>query len=122
MKKDDFSKIISSSNIPSNNWDKKRFLRYYLIWLGKKLNFKSLNQFHGINNALILEHKGRMLLPKYKHHCYFILKKAFPEYEWLPWKFERKPLGFWHKFKNHQWFMKWLAKRKGYNSSKIYIK
>ena len=117
-----FKKIIKSQFIPSENWDDKRFLKYYLLWLGRKLDFKSFDDYHSLNNDLILNNRGRMLIPNYQHHCYFILKKAFPNYEWLPWRFSRKPLGFWHKLSNRKWFMRWLVNDKKFNSPDDYYK
>ena len=34
----------------------------------------------------------------------------FPEYEWLPWKFNTVPKGFWDDRANIDKYMSWLSK------------
>ncbi len=39
-----------------------------------------------------------------------MLNEVFPEYDWLPWKFERCPKGYWNDIKNVRKFMDWAGK------------
>ena len=39
-----------------------------------------------------------------------ILSKLYPEYNWLPWKFENGPKNFWGDVKNQRKFMEWAGK------------
>ena len=42
------------------------------------------------------------------------LQAAYPEHEWLPWKFSNTPKGFWEKKENQKKFFDWLGKEIGY--------
>ena len=42
-----------------------------------------------------------------------LLSAAFPEYEWLPWKFNKCPRNFWDDLKNQRKFMDWAGKELG---------
>ncbi len=35
----------------------------------------------------------------------------FPDYNWLPWKFERCPQGYWDNVNNHKLFLEWAGKQ-----------
>src|SRR5689334_11130136 len=39
--------------------------------------------------------------------------EAYPEYEWLPWKFDQCPDGFWNDIKNVRKYMDWAGKELG---------
>jgi hypothetical protein len=39
-----------------------------------------------------------------------LLSSVYPEYDWLPWKFDKSPQGFWSDVKNQRKFMEWAAK------------
>ena len=49
----------------------------------------------------------------YKGSPYRLLSAMYPDYEWLPWKFEKVPENFWNKFENIKWFMEWVGKQLG---------
>jgi hypothetical protein len=38
-----------------------------------------------------------------------LLSEIFPDYDWLPWKFERCPNGFWDNIRNQKKFLEWAA-------------
>ena len=42
-----------------------------------------------------------------------VLIEAFPEYNWLPWKFEKSPKNYWNDIKNVRKFMEWAGKELG---------
>ena len=50
-----------------------------------------------------------ILLKKYASSPYLLLSTVFPEYEWLPWKFEKLPINFWEDPKNMWKFFEWAA-------------
>ncbi len=39
-----------------------------------------------------------------------LLAETYPEYDWLPWKFER-PRNYWSDIKNVRKFMDWAAQQ-----------
>jgi hypothetical protein len=35
----------------------------------------------------------------------------YPDYKWLPWKFDVCPRNFWEDMKNQKWFVDWASKQ-----------
>ena len=44
-----------------------------------------------------------------KTSFYALLSNAYPDYDWLPWKFEQCPRNYWNDIKNVRKFMEWAA-------------
>jgi hypothetical protein len=42
-----------------------------------------------------------------------MLSQIYPEYYWLPWKFEKCPQNYWTDIKNQRKFMDWAATQLG---------
>jgi hypothetical protein len=40
-----------------------------------------------------------------------MLATVYPNYEWLPWKFDRVSVGFWDDIANNRMFLDWAAKQ-----------
>ena len=38
-----------------------------------------------------------------------LLSTAYPDYNWLPWKFQKTPQKFWDNLKNQRNFMEWAG-------------
>jgi hypothetical protein len=54
---------------------------------------------------------GSRLLRKFNKSPYLLLSNVFPEYEWLPWKFDNCPRNYWDDVKNQKKFMDWAAEQ-----------
>jgi hypothetical protein len=54
---------------------------------------------------------GDGLLDRYQGSLVNILSSVYPEYEWLPWKFEKSTQNFWESVNNQKRFMDWAAKK-----------
>jgi len=39
-----------------------------------------------------------------------LLRIAYPEHKWLPWKFAHKPVSFWRSLDNQREYLDWLGK------------
>ena len=53
---------------------------------------------------------GGLLLEKHNNSPSALLKVVYPEYEWLPWRFNRCPPEYWSDMGNQQKFMEWAGK------------
>ncbi len=52
-----------------------------------------------------------------------MLSSHYPNYDWLPWKFEeRLPVGFWNDIKNQLNFMDWVATELQYKEKEDWYK
>ena len=65
---------------------------------------------------------GRSLLLKYKGSPYEVLRTIFPNLEWLPWKFDVTPKGYWKDKANQRRYLDWLGVQLGFNSRDDYYK
>ena len=61
----------------------------------------------------ILNVGGRGLLDKYQNSQILLLSQVYPEYEWLPWKFEYSPRNFWNNEDNKLKYLEWAGKQLG---------
>ncbi len=53
------------------------------------------------------------LLKKYENSLYNLLSEVFPEYDWLPWKFQYPPKDYWRDVLNKRNFLEWAGKQLG---------
>jgi hypothetical protein len=51
-----------------------------------------------------------------------LLSSVYPEYEWLPWRFETTPKYFWNDISNQRKFMEWLQKENKFKDLKDWYK
>ena len=57
---------------------------------------------------------GQSLLSNYYNNSFHkLLAKLFPEYDWLPWKFNNCTRNFWSDMNNQKKFMEWAGKELG---------
>jgi hypothetical protein len=59
----------------------------------------------------IIDLGGAVLLMKYNFSPSQLLTSVFPDFEWLPWKFEKCPQNFWSDLKNQRKFLDWAAEK-----------
>jgi hypothetical protein len=65
-------------------------------------------QFDHIQDFLDIGGSG-ILNNKYKSSPLLFLTTMYPEYDWLPWKFEKCPKNYWENVNNHKKFVEWAA-------------
>jgi hypothetical protein len=55
---------------------------------------------------------GKALIDlKYNSSPSQLLAEVHPEYDWLPWRFEKCPRNYWDDMKNQRKFMDWASKQ-----------
>jgi hypothetical protein len=54
---------------------------------------------------------GVTLLNRFNGSQSELLANLYPDYEWLPWKFDVAPAHFWNDIKNQKKFMDWVGKQ-----------
>ena len=64
----------------------------------------------------IVANGGSELLSSYHDSPSLLLSSTFPEYNWLPWKFQGISNRFWHDKENQLNYMNWLATHLGLQS------
>jgi hypothetical protein len=56
---------------------------------------------------------GAALLQSIHNSPSLLLSAVYPDYDWLPWKFETTPRNFWESVKNKRKYLDWLGKQLG---------
>lgn len=94
---------------PKGFWNNDNNLRAYLDWLGERLNYKNLDDWYRVEYTDFKENFGGGLVSAYTVRE--ILAKAYPDHEWLPWRFRQLAAGFWENKNNRVQYLEWLRKR-----------
>lgn len=84
--------------------------------LGKQLGYHKLEDWYKSSREIIQINGGERILSYYNNSLIQILKKFYPEHEWLEWKFSSVPNGFWEDSNNQLKFLDWLGKELGFKS------
>lgn len=66
--------------------------RYYVEWLGKKLNVKELGDWYGVPVGSLVElGAGHFLQIRYNSSLFEALKAVYPTHVWEEWRFQPGP-------------------------------
>jgi hypothetical protein len=102
---------------PKHFWSNKDNVKEYCEWLYNKLEYKSMDDWYSVKQEDFRNNSGMGLQMKYKCILINLLKDAYPDYEWLPWKFDITNK-FWGDIKNQRKFIKYIEKEEGISSPK----
>jgi len=105
---------------PNNFWDDEANIKKYAVWLGKILGYSKMEDWYKINISIISDNYGGGIITYYK--LIDFIKKAFPQYDWLEWKFGMTSNGFWKNTENHVKYAVWLGKILGYSKMEDWYK
>jgi hypothetical protein len=101
--------------VPIGYWDHPQNCRDYLSWLAEQLNYKQLDNWYDVTLADFRNHFGNGYMQRF-NTPYQALQFAYPDHDWLPWRFEKVPQGFWEDRKQVKHFLRWLAGQLEYQS------
>ena len=106
-------------------------------WLSEKLNIKTMDDWYKVSlevkykfickiikdNKDIQENYGNSLI-KYnnKRSHIDLITSSYPNYQWLPWKFNHTPKGFWSNYNNVKLYMNWLSEKLNIKSMEDWYK
>src|SRR5688572_8388298 len=92
----DFAKSPSPTvQTVKDTWWTPQKRRIWLERLGRKLNFKHLEDWYSVSTDIIAKNSGIRLLDLHNGSPFELITSSFPEHEWKPWKFANVPRGFW---------------------------
>lgn len=94
---------------PANVWANRQNRRAYLIWLGRELGFKTLEDFHQLSRENLQGNFGAGLLVR-MGSIEALLKDFNQHYEWKEWKLNKAPDGFYADRSNIHRYYRWLEK------------
>jgi hypothetical protein len=68
-------------------WKNRENRQEYILWLGKKIGFKSIDDWYSISMSDIQSNYGGGFIDHYGGYTYKALQDLFPEQKWEPWRF-----------------------------------
>lgn len=99
-------------------WDDRTNRMRYLEWLAKALGFEKVEDWYGLHCRHLTERGGSGLLGRFNSSRVQILRSHFPEHEWLEWRFQNVPMGFWDDSSNVRRYLDWLGDQLGFKEPK----
>lgn len=103
-------------------WDDWKNRRACVDALGEKLNFTCREDWYKTKQSDFKKNDCGGIIHYFKGSIRAILKDAYPEYEWLPWKFHSTTRGFWKDRENRIWYLKWLGKKLTFSNPEHWYK
>jgi hypothetical protein len=92
--------------IQKQNWETDH--KTFFDWLGNKLGFQQSEDWYRLKMEDITQNEGSQVISQYGGSIYKALSSIYPQYEWLPWKFNNL------ETKDQQKeYLEWLAKQLG---------
>ena len=91
-------------------------------WLGNELNIKSMEDWYKVSYRDIRQNYGGSLIENNESSHIKLITTTFPNYNWLPWKFNHTPKGFWSDRNNIKEYMNWLGQKLNIKSMEDWYK
>ncbi len=108
-----WSVLMPRNRAPSRHWESNKHQREFLERLGRKLNFKQMEDWYCINYQELIENSGGGLLSKYGSSPSKLITSTFTEHEWEIHRFNTVPKKYWENLQGQREFMDWLGKGLG---------
>jgi hypothetical protein len=99
---------IKKSQYDSKFWKNRRNCELYMQWLANISNIETPENWYNIKEDLFLENDGSKLLECHNNLISNVLKDLYPEYDWLPWRFDDHPETLWDDIKMVRKFFDWM--------------
>ena len=64
--------------------------------MGRQLGVTTLEQWYRVSSTDVIKAGGRALLTAKSDSLIKLLSDAYPNHNWVPWRFTRVPSGFWN--------------------------
>ena len=77
------------SSVTKGFWDKKENRKKYLIWLGKRLEFKSMDDWYGLKQDQLKNNSGGGLSTLFNNSIPDLVTSTFDDYPWHNFLFKR---------------------------------
>ncbi len=107
--------------LPHHYWKKAIHQRQYFERIAKRLHVNRMEDWYRVRATDVIG-LGKHPLEMYDGSLYKALATVYPEEEWLPWKFDTVPLGFWKHKDNHRKYFDWVSKQLNIKSAQDWYK
>jgi hypothetical protein len=102
------------SSAPKGYWDSPDSLVRYMYWLGEVLEFNNMEDWYKVTQADFANNHGNAPITYHDSSPSAVVMAAFPEYDWLPWKFSTAPMNTWNNREIFAQYMDWTGEKLGY--------
>jgi hypothetical protein len=96
---------------PPHYWEDAAHRRKYILWFESQFNIQSPEQWYKITHDNLKENFGAGILTHYNHSMLKLVQEAYPDFHWLPWRFEFSH--FLRKPSNQRIYFDWIAEKLG---------
>ena len=104
-------------------WDNYEYHKKYAKWLEERLGYTKPEDWYGISQKDFRNNYGYGLLHGYYDASFRkFLKKIYPEYEWLEWRFTQTAKKYFDSFDNRKQFAEYLKEKLNYKTKKDWCK
>lgn len=94
-------------------WDHPDSQKTFMKWVGEELGYKNMEDWYKVTHADIAEKGGRAFLEKFGNSPTKLLQSVFPEHDWMTWRHQVVPHGYWEVVENQRDFVDWAGKTLG---------
>ena len=107
---------------PNGWWKDIEHQKEYVEWLGEELGYTTMEDWYKISWEIFhSNYGGGLIVNQYKSRVE-LLKAVYPHYNWLEWKFNQVPNGWWEDIEHKKKFMNHLKQKLGYTTKEDWYK
>lgn len=106
---------------PPGYWQLERNSRAFMVWLEKKLDFKTPEDWYQITKKDFQRYGGLGAVSA-AGSIFRLIEDYIPWYDWKPWLFNVVPRGYWDDHGHRRRFLEWLGEQLGYTSYEDWYK
>jgi hypothetical protein len=104
-------------------WENVENHKTFAIWLGKLYGYTTPEDWYKIKLYMIHDNDGATMVGNYyndspQKFVYEVVQTIYPDYTWLPWKFDNAHNNFWKDTNNQKVYADWFGKESGYTAYK----
>lgn len=108
--------------VPHGYWEDWKNRRACVDWLGEELKLKSREDWYRVGGKAVKKVGGSGLLGVFGDSIRELVEDAYPDDDWLPWKFHSTTRGFWRDGENRIRYLKWLGKKLTFSNPEDWYK
>ena len=103
--------------VPEGYWSVKENRLKCMEWLFKELKYKTMEDWYRVTVKDFKDNDCFGLIWNYRASYQALLSDVYPDYNWIPWKFNVVPHKFWDNKDNQRKYFDWAFKELGYTNS-----
>lgn len=98
-------------NVPRGFWLQLENQKRFVHWLELQLNITNKEDWYCIPLSRIIQHQGGTFMNHFTGSILGMLKHIYPDFQFLPWKFNQAPRNFWSNMENQKKYFHWLEQQ-----------